>query len=221
MVGNYDYTFDYIFYLDGSIEVKVRLSGYIQGAYWAANQSTEYGYRVNDQFATSIHDHVLNFKADLDIAGTSNTLMRVGIEAASVDYEWDSVNKRPRNTMHLTQQAVEQEAGLDWAANSGEMYILMNQNETNVWGERRGYHIRPGTGMGAPPHLTVRNSTALGQAAGWSTRDLWVVRQKDTEPWSATPYNMLDPLHPPIDFDKFVDGESTEQEDLSVSPSPT
>lgn len=86
VVGNYDYTFDYIFYLDGSIEIKIRASGYIEGSFWAVNRSKEYGYRVHDQFSTSIHDHVLNFKADLDIAGTNNRIVRVGVEPAKVDY---------------------------------------------------------------------------------------------------------------------------------------
>ena len=71
-VGNYDYTFDYIFYLDGTIEVKVRASGFIFGVFWNENTSPqdEYGFRIHDAAATSMHDHVLNFKADLDIAGT-------------------------------------------------------------------------------------------------------------------------------------------------------
>jgi primary-amine oxidase len=67
VVGNYDYTIDYIFYLDGSIEVKARASGYIQGGYFVNNQN--YGFRVHDSLSSSIYDHVINFKADFDIAG--------------------------------------------------------------------------------------------------------------------------------------------------------
>lgn len=49
-LGNYDYTVDYIFYLDGTIEVKVRASGFIFAAFWAAGKENEgeYGYRVHD-----------------------------------------------------------------------------------------------------------------------------------------------------------------------------
>jgi primary-amine oxidase len=82
-VGNYDYTFDYIFYLDGTIEVKVRASGFIFGVHWNDNTNprNEYGFRIHDAAATSMHDHVLNFKADLDVVETSNRMVRVGIEA--------------------------------------------------------------------------------------------------------------------------------------------
>lgn len=51
-VGNYDYMFDYVFSLDGMVEVKVRASGYIQGAYYANNE--EYGYRIHDALSGSM-----------------------------------------------------------------------------------------------------------------------------------------------------------------------
>jgi primary-amine oxidase len=215
-VGNYDYTIEYIFYLDGSIEVKYRASGYIFGAFWPSKgeKKNEYGYRIQDAVVTSMHDHVLNFKADLDVDGTSNTLTRVAIEPVSLEYPWDDKQTTPRNTMHLVQHPVDMEAGIDWPRNSGEMYIVTSENSTNIWGEKRGYRIQPGTGMGTPMHLSILNSTSLGKSAEWSSRDLWVVRQKDTEPRSASHLNYFDPLHPLVDFSKFLDDEEILQEDL-------
>jgi primary-amine oxidase len=217
-VGNYDYTIEYIFYLDGTVEVKYRASGYIITAFWPQkdNKDNEYGYRIHDAVSSSMHDHVLNFKADLDVDGTSNTLTRVAIEPISRQFSWDEEQASPRNTMHLVKRPVENETGIDWPRNSGEMYIVTNENSTNVWGEKRGYRIQPGTGIGAPPHLSILNSTALGRSAGWSSSDIWVVKQKDNEPKSASHLNFLDPFEPLVDFSKFVDGESTLQEDLSV-----
>ena len=219
-VGNYDYTIDYLFYLDGSIEVKVRASGFIFGAFYGASQASnktkanEYGYRIHDAVSSSMHDHVINFKADLDIAGTTNTLVRVGIEPRTVSYDWDHADRKSRNTMHLVNTPIREETGLDWPQNSGAMYIVLNNDSANAWGEKRGYRITPGTGMGTPPHLTILNSTSLGKAAEWAGRDLWVVKQKDTEPRSASPVNFVEPESPLIDFAKFVDGEAIVQEDL-------
>ncbi|MCJ1472377.1 hypothetical protein MMC13_001024 [Lambiella insularis] len=221
-VGNYDYTIDYLFYLDGSIEVKYRASGFIFGAFYASSGNStkapanEYGYRVHDAVSTSIHDHVINFKADLDIAGTSNTLMRVGIEPLSKTFPWDEAGGPPRNTMHLTHTPVNEETGLAWPRNSGEMFIVLNEDSTNAWGEKRGYRIMPGTGMGTPSHLTILNSTGLKKAAEWAGKDLWVVKQKDTEPKSASPLNFVEPDNPLVDFAKFVDGEEITQEDLVI-----
>ena len=55
-VGKYDYTFSYVSYLDGTIEVKVQASGFIFGVFWNENTSPrdEYGFRIHDAEATSI-----------------------------------------------------------------------------------------------------------------------------------------------------------------------
>jgi primary-amine oxidase len=66
-----------------------------------------------------MHDHVLNFKADLDIDGTSNTLTRVAIEPISIEFPWDEEQILPRNTMHLVKHPVEKEVGIEWPRNSG------------------------------------------------------------------------------------------------------
>ncbi|TVY13111.1 Membrane primary amine oxidase [Lachnellula arida] len=219
-MGNYDFTIEYIFYLDGTIEVKLRASGFIWAAFHTPTSESakrnEYGYRVHEALATSMHDHVLNFKADLDVAGTSNTFVRVGIEPTTVEYPWDEETTTPRNTMHLVERTVEKEAGINWSANSGEMYIVMNDNSTNSWGEKRGYRITPGTGMGIPSHLSILNSTALRKSAEWAYKDLWLVKQKDTEPRSAEPLNYYVPQDPLVDFGKFVDDEEVVDEDLVI-----
>ncbi|KIX96358.1 uncharacterized protein Z520_08136 [Fonsecaea multimorphosa CBS 102226] len=232
-VGNYDYTIDYIFYLDGSIEVKLRASGYIFGAFHAEPRSSstplttrdtstnEYGYRVRPALHTSMHDHVVNFRADLDICGDANTVVRTVIEPLQRVYDWD----RPevpglRNTMHMVHNPITHETGLNWPRNAGEMYVVTatGANSTNKWGETRGYRILPGTGMGNPSHLTIVNSTTLGKAALWSEADLWVLRNHPaTEPGSAHHYNALEPLDPLVDFSKMVaDNESVEGQDLVV-----
>jgi primary-amine oxidase len=68
--------------------------------------------------------------------------------------------------------------------------------------------------MGTPPHLTMKNSTALGKAANWASHDLWVVKQKDWERRSASEFNAMEPLDPLIDFAKMVDDECLLQQDL-------
>jgi primary-amine oxidase len=161
-----------------------------------------------------MHDHVINFKADLDIAGTQNTMMRVGIEPLTMDFPWDNPATGPRHTMHLVERPVEKEIGIDWPKNAGDMYIVMNENLTNTWGERRGYRVAAGTGMGNPSHLTILNSTSLGVSAEWATSDLWVLKRKDLEMQSSTALNWFEPKTPLVDFSKFVDGEDIRHEDL-------
>lgn len=73
-IGNYDYQFTYEFYQDGAIKIIVRASGYIQAAYWAHNG--DYGFKINENLSGSMHDHVLNFKLDMDVEGTANSLIK-------------------------------------------------------------------------------------------------------------------------------------------------
>ncbi|KAF5339571.1 hypothetical protein D9611_011504 [Ephemerocybe angulata] len=95
-LGNYDYLvrmrshyacFDYIFHLDGTIEVKVSASGYLQGGYWTPDQA-EYGSRINRNNMGNVHDHVINFKVDLDIAGVNNTFRKTTSVVEPVSLPW-------------------------------------------------------------------------------------------------------------------------------------
>jgi primary-amine oxidase len=51
-------------------------------------------------------------------------------------------------------------------------------------------------------------------AVNFADHHFYVTKQKDTEAQATHPYNILDPIEPIIDFAKFFDGESLDQEDL-------
>jgi primary-amine oxidase len=176
-------------------------------------QISAYGYRVHDVTISSLHTHEIVFKADLDIAGTKNTLYRVGVEPMTHKYSFES---EPRHTMHLTHTPVLKETGLDWPANSAGVFVVLNNESSNAWGEKRGYKIAPGTGMGTPPHLAIPHSTALGKSAGWALHNVWVLAQHDVEARCASEWNAWETDAPLIDFDAMVNDESTAQEDLVI-----
>ncbi|KAK0625529.1 copper amine oxidase [Bombardia bombarda] len=208
-VGNYDYTFSYSFFIDGSIAVEVRASGYIQSAYFANNQ--DYGFQIHDFLSGSMHDHVLNFKADFDILGTSNSVQLMSLVPTSKVYPWS--RGQARNTMALERTFIESEdeSRFDWSPNTATQIIIVNEDEKNQYGEYRGYRVLPYTGT---VHLTVKNSSNLVNSARWAEHDIQITKQKDTEPRAAHPYNSQDVADPPINFDKFFDGESLRNEDL-------
>lgn len=62
--------------------------------------------------------------------------------------------------------------------------------------------------------LTVLNSSNAMNAVNFADHHFYVTKQKDTEAQATHPYNILDPIDPMIDFAKFFDGESLDQEDL-------
>lgn len=235
-VGNYDYTIDYLFYLDGSIEVKVRASGYIFAAFAGhpqtqpsspnADTNTDelrsrstppfphpnhrYGYQIHPSASTSMHDHTLLFRADLDISpsASNDTFNIVSINPYTHTYPWDASPTGPttRNTMRLSHNLLHHESGLNYPPNANKMYLIQSP-ELNKWGENKAYRIHPGTGMGTPSHLTILNSTSLGRSAMWSQADLWVVKNKETETQGAHYLNYLSPEEPLVDFADIADGE--------------
>ncbi|KAJ6511201.1 copper amine oxidase [Mycena sanguinolenta] len=207
---DYDYSFDYVFALDGSVEAIVRASGYIQSAYYA--QNNDYGYQVHDALSGSMHDHVLNWKVDMDVLGTENTFVKHEIVAADVKCPWAD---QTRSTMRLKRVRVENEddAKLSWPQNGGGMFLVENSDKLNKYGEPKGFKIAPSRG-GAGMYLTIQNSPNLLQSANFATHALYVTKQKDTEARSSHANNDYDPGHPLINFNDFFNGESLNQTDI-------
>ncbi|KAM0786196.1 hypothetical protein ACM66B_007001 [Microbotryomycetes sp. NB124-2] len=209
-IGNYDYTFDFKFYLDGSVEFIVRASGYIQSAFWAKNDA--HGYKIGDGLSGSMHEHVLTVKADLDIKGKSNTLYRHSVVYDKIKYPWSMTE---RNTMRLQKDKVisEDEGRQSFGSNGDTMFFVGNGDAPNSFGEVPGYAFRPSLGGGAKT-LTIQDSSVLVKAASFATSPIIVAVQRDDEPSAAHFLSTLDPAHPMIDFDKYLNSESLEQKDL-------
>ncbi|GAA5960930.1 hypothetical protein JCM3765_007545 [Sporobolomyces pararoseus] len=206
-VGNYDYSFTYSFYLDGTVEVSVSASGYIQSAYYAQNQ--DYGYHIHDGLSGSMHVHVLNWKVDVDILGTSNTVGFHKVVADEIKYPWA---EKPRKTMKLVRSELknEDESKLNWEM--GSMVLVYNKDEKNKFGEDRAWRIMPSRGNGI--HLPFNESSNLVDTMGFATHHLYVTKHHDSEFSVAHASNAYDPYHPVVDFGKYFDGEDLVQEDL-------
>lgn len=169
------------------------------------------GYQIHDFLSGSMHDHVLNFKADFDILGLNNTVELTSQVPVAKSYSWSG--NKTRNTMTLQRSTVDNEdAGrFNWVVNSATQVRVINMDERNKYGEYRGYHILPSTGT---VHLTVENSSNLVNAAQWAGYDIQVTKQHDHEPHAAHPLNSQGVFNPPVNFDHFFNSENLTQTDL-------
>ncbi|KAF8541996.1 putative membrane copper amine oxidase [Trichophaea hybrida] len=212
-MGNYDYMLDYHFLLDGSIEISARASGYIIAAFFTPNSTSgNYGFKIHENLSGSIHDHVLNYKLDLDILGTSNTVATSEFVEAKEVYPWSG--GKELNTFKLQKSWItnEDQGKIHWGGdNNVKSYSVVNKASPNANGEYRGYKVLPIT---PPVRVTARNSEILGNAAKWADANLWVTKRKDTEMTSSHPYASVDVWNPAVDFGGFLDGEELVQEDL-------
>lgn len=180
----------------------------------------------------SLHDHVINFKVDLDVAGLNNSLLRTYTTQEEVEQPWyddDWGTTVIQQRIHREYITNEDEARLKLPGNLQGGYAIVNKDELNRWGVPRGYAVHPGY---SPIHnvsrlftfertwiVTERAQTVVGSKrllknANWAKYNFAVTKRKDSEPSSSAMYNMQLPGDPQIDFDRFFDGENITQEDL-------
>lgn len=210
-VGNYDYLFDYGFYVDGSLEITVRASGYLQSSFFYRDQGA-WGPRIQEATQGSLHDHVLTWKADFDILDAANSLRVTELKAVNTTQPWWP-ELGEFEQLQLESYNVETERELQWAANGQTFYTVNHATATNKWGSPRGYRIVPGK---SNIRLSTLNSPFSRRNTALSKTHLAVTRQHDTEPWGNSVQNLNMPWAPQQDFTKFFDDESVENEDLVV-----
>ncbi|KAJ4487712.1 copper amine oxidase [Lentinula aciculospora] len=211
-----EYQFDYMFHIDGTMEVRLSASGYLQGGYWEPLQEG-YGGRIREHSMGNLHDHVINYKVDLDIAGLENSLLETIAAQEIVEHPWLEDDEWGRTAIQqkVTKRIIETEdqALLKYPTNFQGHYSIVNQNKTNAWGVPRGYAIHAGYN---PIHNTIVGSRRLLNNANWARYNLAVSVRKENEPSSSSMWNMNLPGKPTVDFHKFFDGENITQDDLVV-----
>ena len=76
-LGNYDYGFFWYFYLDGTIEVEVKLTGVPAAAAHQPGQRPTHGALVSSDLSAPHHQHLFCFRLDLDVDGVENSIEEV------------------------------------------------------------------------------------------------------------------------------------------------
>lgn len=207
-VGNYDYIWDVIFHHNGAIKVQGHPTGYISTAYFYGDNA-KYGHRVGETSLGVIHTHSIHFKADLDVGGTSNTLVGEDIEFEAVTIPWDT--KQHLNGPKLVKTVVKTENEAAYRLQDKmPRYLTVKSDKTNKWGEARSYRIQVISFAGE--HLP--ESSAEEKGISWARYKVAVTKHKDKEQSSSSLYNQNDPWSPAVNFANFIDNETIVNEDL-------
>ncbi|KAG8952399.1 hypothetical protein FRC03_012162 [Tulasnella sp. 419] len=210
---NYDYMFDYILFLEGTFEVRMAASGYLQASYWDEQQAN-YGTRIHKTTMGNVHSHVINYKVDLDIHGTSNSLMKTDLVQEEVTQPWFDPEDGATQQLRVDRQWVSKEVAYDLGNNGQTIYTIGNKNVLNAWGYPKTYRIMPGYHTA---HKAITGSQRLLNSARWGEHDFFVLRHKDTEISSSSTWNLQLSVAPPIDFSKYLEpAEDIDQQDLVV-----
>lgn len=75
-VYNYDYIWDFLFYPNGVVEVKVSATGYIHATFFTP-EGLQYGSKVYNYVLGNLHTHLVHYKVDLDIDGEYTCISKV------------------------------------------------------------------------------------------------------------------------------------------------
>jgi len=176
-VGNYDYSFSWVFHQDGTIEMEVLLTGFMDTkASPVETVSSEmehagdlkYGHLVAPNLIAVHHQHFFNFRLDLDVDGTANSVVENNTAALASGPENPNKNAFTMTETRLTNEA---EAERSMSMESNRRWTVINPSVRNSLGYPVGYTLVPGENSVAYPGADswIRKRAGFVNAQFWAT----------------------------------------------------
>ena len=180
-VGNYEYGFYWHLYLDGTIELDIKLTGIINTAGLLQDGSVGRGTLVAPGVVGHFHQHVFNVRLDMAVDGPSNTVLEVDTvpDMASSDNAWDNAVSVVETPL-LTEEQARRRAD----ASRMRTWKIVNRGRKTRLGHHPGYRLLPQSTLSVP----AAPNSQVGRRAGFVTHDLWVTPTRADERWPAGDY---------------------------------
>ena len=194
-VYNYDYMFDFIFYQNGVIEVKVSASGYIFGSFYDANMYP-YAYPLHEHFTSGTHDHLINYKVDLDIGGRKNSYETIEIGIENITERWFPNRRRVQKVLKRSVKKTELEAAYKFNFDHPKYLNFFNEAEKNKMGVKKGYRIQ----LESMLKQLYPEDWMITPMMSWSLYQMAVTKYKENETQSSSIYNQNSPTNPQVSF---------------------
>ena len=166
-VGNYEYGFFWYFYLDGTIQAEVKLTGIIQTQAVEPGTRVPYANPVTPELAGPHHQHLFSFRLDTCVDGPVNSVYEV--DAVPVPPGPDNPHGNAftaRSTLLATELGAQRMA----APEHSRYWKIVNHGSVNACGEPVAYKLMPQPG--AP--LLAQPAAAIAKRAAFATKHLWV-----------------------------------------------
>jgi primary-amine oxidase len=166
-VGNYEYGFFWYFYLDGTMQLEVKLTGILQTMAVANGDAPPHAALVAPQLAAPHHQHLFNFRLDFDVDGPENSVYETELTGlpAGPDNPYGNATV---STARLLAHESEAQRVIDPAR--GRQWMIVNPNRHNAVGRPVAYRIVPGNA----PTMLADDSSAVAKRAAFARRNLWV-----------------------------------------------
>jgi primary-amine oxidase len=177
-VGNYEYGFYWYFYLDGTLQLEVKLTGIMSTmAVDREGGAPTHASMIAPGLAAPYHQHLFCARLDLDIDGGHNEVYEVDVlpDASTADHAFRT---------HVRRLEREQEAQRTIDPARSRTWKIVNPGKRNHVGEPVAYKLVPG----ATPTLLADPQSSVGRRAGFATRNLWVTPYQPDEIRAAGSY---------------------------------
>ena len=185
-VGNYEYGFFWYFYLDGTIQFEVKLTGIVGVSALHEGTDLETSPQVGPRVTSPIHQHLFCIRLDPAVDGRSNTVVETNVVA-------DAGGAHPYGAGFravATPLASEQAAMRVTDPASSRTWKIVNPDSLNGMGHPVGYKILPP----ATPTLLPPDDSPAGRRGGFARHNLWVTRYDHDQHYAgAGPFTNLHP----------------------------
>jgi len=186
-IGNYEYGFYWYFYLDGTIELEVKLTGVIGVS--AAAEGTESSPMVAPGISSPIHQHLFCVRLDMAVDGPGNSVVETNVEMTTDGSHPYGAGFHAVTTPLRT----EQDAMRNVDETKSRSWKITNPTSTNELGLPVAYKLLP---QASPPFLAPEDSPA-GKRGGFARHNLWVTQYDEDEQYAgAGPFTNLHPGGP-------------------------
>jgi primary-amine oxidase len=167
-VGNYEYGFFWYLYLDGNIQLEVKLTGIVSPMAIEPGTTSEFANVVAPGVAAPHHQHLFSARLDFDVDGPVNEVHEVEAEVLppGPDNPWANAF-RPR----ATRLERESEAQRETNASTSRAWKVVNPEVRNGLGQPVAYKLVPTM---STPTLLARPESSVGRRAGFARHNLWV-----------------------------------------------
>ena len=176
-VGNYDYGFYWYFYLDGTIEHEVKMTGIVFTAAHPGGQHP-YSTEVAPGLGAPVHQHLFCARLDMSVDGLANAVEEVDVHGLPIGPDNPYGNAIARSVTRLSSEGVAARAG---DASRGRVWRILSTSSSNRFGQPTAFTLHPEPS----PALLADPASPLAARAGFATRALWVTRYDPAQRYPA------------------------------------
>jgi len=183
-LGNYAYFYEYIFHMDGTLQVNVKLTGTIlpRGVRYTRNDPNcieSCATPVEDYLVAPPHQHFFNYRIDLDVDGPQNYVARVDVTNDPI-----GPGNPDGGTFSPKKKIIANESSDRFNVRQSRSWHVINANSRNRYRTPRGYAIKP-QDMG---YSFINPPNPFYPQAQFVSRPFWVTAYKDKEQSAASDF---------------------------------